>query len=133
MAYIKKEGLSTEELALASQVISGSNKSDRVSELLEQILSEQVKEKEEARRIALEARKQNALEMERNRKRKRLEQESCPHLKPNRQSNLAGTRDHSGNTHYVCQYCGKYWKGSELPPILQIPAEYVGGPLPQGV
>lgn len=55
---------------------------------------------------------------------------NCIHRKPapSFESAVAGQRDHSQVAHFICQYCGQEWEGSQLPPNLYIPADRVGGP-----
>ena len=55
-------------------------------------------------------------------------QNNCSHMKPWGGSAIAGQRDHAQMSHWICQFCWKEWKGTELPSNLRIPAEKVGGP-----
>jgi hypothetical protein len=99
-----------------------------VMEILERRLKEEEAEKAEQKRVAQEARKQNALAMENKRRDDDLQQEYCSHIKPNRETHVVGQRDHSNNYHYFCQACKKHWIGKDLPPHLAPDPERVGGP-----
>lgn len=59
---------------------------------------------------------------------KLLNQQSCPHMKPNFRPATGGQKDHKGTLHMICQYCQKEWTGHELPSHLYIPSEMIGGP-----
>ena len=60
-------------------------------------LTEEMGEQDENKRIQLEARKQNAFQLEEARKKTEFIQSLCPHQKPNGQPAIAGQRDHQHN------------------------------------
>ena len=91
-------------------------------------LTEEMGEQDENKRIQLEARKQNAFQLEEARKKTEFIQSLCPHQKPNGQPAIAGPRDHQHNYIFICAYCSKTFNQHTLPPHLRIPSERVGGP-----
>lgn len=83
----------------------------------------------ESERVAKAARDNNIAEIRKQIARKTAERDGCPHQKPNnRGSAIAGTRDHQGHYHFLCQYCQKEWTDNELPPHLRIDSDFIGGP-----
>lgn len=91
-------------------------------------LAEEMGESDENKRMQMEARKQNAFQLEQARKLQEMNQQLCPHQKPNGQPAIAGQRDHQHEYIFICAYCAKTFSGRNLPPHLRIPAERVGGP-----
>lgn len=71
---------------------------------------------------------QGAKDMQKRRNDEIAKQSLCPHLKPNFSPCIGGQRDHQGVYHFICGYCAKEFTGSDLPPHLRIPNEFVGGP-----
>jgi len=75
------------------------------------------------------ARDQNIADIRKQVLKKAAERDACPHQKPNnRGSAIAGTRDHQGHYHFLCQYCQKEWTDNELPAVLRIDGDFIGGP-----
>jgi hypothetical protein len=76
------------------------------------------------------AREQNIIDIRKQVAKRTAERNDCPHQKPNnRGSAIAGTRDHQGHYHFLCQYCQKEWTDGELPPMLRIDSDFIGGPI----
>jgi hypothetical protein len=86
-------------------------------------LAKQDQDEEELRRL-LAARSEAFKQEIEGRKRA---QEFCPHRKEDNRSRIGGQRLSDGTVLYLCQYCAKEWRGTELPPSLAIPFELVGG------
>lgn len=86
-------------------------------------MQEEESKAEELRRL-LEARSESfKLEIEGRQR----AQEWCPHRKEDGRSRIGGQRLSNGVTLYLCQFCGKEWHGSELPPGLQVSLDFIGG------
>lgn len=68
-------------------------------------------EREEEAKSLKEARRQNALTMEKMAQEKELQQEYCSHIKPNRTTHVIGQRDHNQVYHFFCQGCQKEFVG----------------------
>jgi hypothetical protein len=86
-------------------------------------MAAQEREEEEMRRL-LEARSIAFKEEIAGRQRA---QEYCPHRKEDGRSRIGGQRLSNGVVLFLCQYCGKEWRGQELPPGLQISLDFIGG------
>lgn len=127
-------GLSTEQLAIIAQAISSASGggSDAINKMVENInrrMNKQEAEEEENLRIAMEQRKQGAINWAKKVKDEEAKQESCAHIKPNRQTAICGQRDHGHNTHYFCMLCNKHFLGQELPNWLAPDPMIIGGPV----
>lgn len=89
-------------------------------------------EREEQERVQKESRRQNAMAMDQRKKDMEAAQDACSHIKPNRQTNVVGQRDHSNHYHYICQTCQKTWStekdGEKIPNYLYPDPNMVGGP-----
>jgi hypothetical protein len=77
---------------------------------------------------AAAARKQNAINEENKRLMLKRRHQSCSHLMENNKTFLGGQRDHSGHTHYICQFCGAEFDETTVPPMLKPPLMNIGGP-----
>lgn len=123
--------LSPEMISALAQHLSN-QRSEALESYLEKqnrLLDKKIAEEEEANRIALEQRRQGALALEAKKREEENKQLTCPHIKPNRVTAIAGQRDHSGNTHFVCQLCSKNWTNNELPNWLTPDSVFIGGPI----
>ena len=126
-----ENNLTPEQISALAQIMSN-KQSDALEAFLQKqnrILDKKIAEDEEAERIAVEQRRQGALNLESKRQQEIDRQNSCPHIKPNRATAIAGQRDHSGNIHYVCQLCSKPWTNNELPAWLTPDPIFIGGPI----
>lgn len=141
MAIMKDAGIDPLELAAANEpVVRGDETLEQLQRalLLAQLRSANLvnarEEREEgkrseAERVTKAARDNNIAEIRKNIERKTAERDGCPHQKPNnRGSAIAGTRDHQGHYHFLCQYCQKEWTDNALPPHLRIDSDFIGGP-----
>lgn len=136
MARTKEEfDLSPETIAIALQnlIQNGGNFQrntgmDNITRLLEEELTQRAATKTEEERILREAQLGGARAQALKRKQVEEFQNGCPHIKPNRQSAVAGQRDHSGNSHFICQYCAKEYTNGELPAYLAVDPNFIGGP-----
>lgn len=126
-----ENNLTPEQISVLAQVLSNQKSEALEAFLLKQnkILDKQIAETEEKERVELEQRKQGALNMAQRRQEEINKQNSCPHIKPNRATAIAGQRDHSQNIHYVCQLCSKPWTNNELPAWLAPDPIFIGGPI----
>lgn len=123
--------LTPEQISVVAQHVA-SQRSEAMEAFLEKqnrILDKQIAEQEEKERVEKEQRKQGALAQQRKRDEDIAKQNACPHIKPNRATAVAGQRDHSGNTHYICQLCSKPFTGNELPNWLTPDPVFIGGPI----
>lgn len=124
--------VSPEIIAAILGAIQQQQQNNPLMDILGKKLARDEAEREEKDRQQKESRKQNALVQEQKRKQDIANQEACPHIKPNRTTNVVGQRDHSNNYHYFCQACQKHWGTSsedeKLPNYLYPDPNMVGGP-----
>lgn len=130
-----KSELTQENIMMALQAILSQRQNqtqssvvDETMSLFNEQLTEAKQERAETRRVAIEAQKQNAQAMVRQRNAVEALQSQCHHLKPNGRPNTVCQRDHSNNYHYLCQTCSKPWVNGELPAHLAIDPNFIGGP-----
>jgi len=84
---------------------------------------------QEQERMKREARKQGALSMQRRHEIELSRQANCAHQHPlGGGTGVRGQRDHHRVVMWVCQYCGKDWRGNDLPIHLRPDMSIVGGP-----
>lgn len=111
---------------------SGGNDMSDLASLLKARFMAEDNEKLRAKEEAENYRQQQIQAVAEAMSKTRMYQESCPHLKPNRQPNTNGQRDHQGHIHLVCSNCGKEFDDKLLssPQFrhLNRSSEVVGGP-----
>lgn len=100
----------------------------KILELQYNQLKQNSDQTEEQTRIALNARKQGAFDMQAKREREEAIQGHCPHMKPNFTPAISGQRDHLHHYHWICAYCAKEWTDGALPAHLRVPMDIIGGP-----
>lgn len=122
-----KNNSTVDQAALLASMGGGGNAQDRLAALLERKLSNEYDEEQKKKNLEEAARLANLENIKRSREAEMSKQDACPHMKPNFQPALGGQKDHSGNYHFICQYCNKEF-GNNVPFHLRISADKVGGP-----
>lgn len=126
----KSEQTQTEIAILAATQNKGGSSSttqDELAAILKRKLEREMNEEDEVKRQAEKARLASVQAAKFAAEQRTMAQAQCPHMKPNFTPATGGQKDHKGNYHYICQYCGKEY-GNELPAHLRISSDMVGGP-----
>src|SRR5579885_545840 len=80
---------------------------DQLAALQVQELAERLRKEREEKEYQETMRQANIESLRKDEARREASQAACPHMKPNFTPAIGGQRDHRGNFHYICQYCGK--------------------------
>lgn len=119
--------------ALVATSGQNSTATEELAKILHRRFAKEEQEETQRKIEQDEYRKQQLESVERGMAAKNEGQASCDHLKPNRTTALNGQRDHQGDFHGVCSYCGKEFDEETLSKprwaYLRIPSDRVGGPI----